>query len=88
MGPEEAFGVLMESVRAADRVLAELDPVVLGQPVRIQGVETTGLQALYHVVEHFSMHTGQILYVSKLRGGRDLNLYDVDDEGRVRGTRW
>jgi uncharacterized damage-inducible protein DinB len=88
MGPEAAFGVLMESVRAADRVLAELDPAVLGQPVRIQGVETTGLRALYHVVEHFSMHTGQILYVSKLRRGQDLELYDVDDEGRVRGTRW
>ena len=88
LGPEEAFGVLMESVRAADRVLEGLDPAVLDRPLRIQGVETSGLRALYHVVEHFSMHTGQILYIAKLRTGRDLELYDVDENGKVRGTRW
>lgn len=88
MGPEEAFGVLMDAVQAADAVLARLDPEVLGRSLRIQGVETTGLRAIYHVVEHFSMHTGQILYVAKLRGRRDLRLYDVDEGGRVRGTRW
>lgn len=88
LGPEEAFGALMASVQAAGRVLSGLDPAILERPFRIQGVDTTGLQALYHVVEHFSMHTGQILYVAKLRGGRDLGLYDVDDEGKVQGTRW
>lgn len=88
LGPEEAFGVLMDSVRAADGVLAGLDPALLDRPLRIQGIETTGLRALYHVVEHFSMHTGQILYIAKLRAGRDLGLYDVDEGGEVRGTRW
>lgn len=88
LGPEEAFGVLMDSVRAADRELARLDPAILERPIRIQGVDTTGLRALYHVVEHFSMHTGQILYIAKLRTGTDLELYDVDEGGRVRGTRW
>ncbi|MEJ2538873.1 MAG: DinB family protein [Gemmatimonadota bacterium] len=87
-GAEETFGVLMDAVKAADAVLADLDPGVLERPVRIQGVETTGLRALYHVVEHMAMHTGQILYVAKLRGGQDLGLYDVDDTGAVRGTRW
>ncbi len=85
---EQAFGVLMDSIRAADRVLASLDPAALGEPVKIQGVDTTGLRALYHVVEHFSGHTGQILYIAKLRQSRDLGLYDVDEAGRVRGTRW
>jgi hypothetical protein len=33
------------------------------------------LQAVYHVVEHFSGHTGQILYAVKLRRGRDLEFY-------------
>lgn len=88
LGPEEAFGILMESVQAADRVLATLDPATLGEPRTIQGVDTTGLRALYHVVEHFSGHTGQILYIAKLRQAQDLGLYDVDEDGKVRGTRW
>jgi uncharacterized damage-inducible protein DinB len=88
LGAEEVFGSLMASVQAADAVLADLPPERLDAPFRIQGIDTTGLRALYHVVEHFSMHTGQILYIAKLRGGRDLGLYDVDDVGRVIGTRW
>lgn len=87
-GAEELFGTLMASVKAADRVLADLPAAALAEPRTIQGIRTTGLRALYHVVEHFSMHTGQILYVAKLRGGRDLGLYEVDDQGRVTDTRW
>lgn len=58
-----------------DRVLAGLDPVVLTQDRKIQGRDTNVLGAIYHVVEHFGMHTGQILYITKLRTGRDLAFY-------------
>ena len=85
---EEVWRRLEASLRDADAVLAELDPATLGEPMRIQGMETTGLAALYHVVEHFSMHTGQILYLVKMRTGRDLGFYQVDDQGKVTGTRW
>lgn len=88
LGSEEVFGTLMASVRAADDVLAGLPVARLAEPIRIQGIDTTGLRALYHVVEHFSMHTGQILYIAKLRHGKDLGLYEVDDAGRVIDTRW
>jgi hypothetical protein len=30
---------------------------------------------VYHVVEHFSMHTGQILFATKLLTGSDLGFY-------------
>jgi hypothetical protein len=33
------------------------------------------LEAIYHVVEHFSMHTGQILFATKLLTGQDLAYY-------------
>ncbi len=42
----------------------------------IQGYEVTGLEAIYHVVEHFSMHTGQIILLSKARIGQDLKLWE------------
>lgn len=66
-------------VRAADAVLAGLDPTALTAPRAIQGRDTTVLAATYHVVEHFAMHAGQILYIAKLRTGRDLGFYLLRD---------
>ena len=56
---------LHEAVRDADAVLAALDPDQLGAPRTIQGRETTVLAALFHVVEHFAGHTGQIILLAK-----------------------
>jgi len=63
------------AVAEADGVLRELDPRVLVESRRIQGRDTNVLKAVYHVVEHFGMHTGQIVYLTKLRTGRDLGFY-------------
>jgi len=46
----------------------------------------TGLEAIYHVVEHFSMHTGQIILLTKARTGEDLNLWRPARETKVRQT--
>jgi uncharacterized damage-inducible protein DinB len=62
-------------VATADEVLAELDPAMLTEPRRIQGYDVTVLDAIYHVVEHFSMHTGQIILLAKARAGIDLELW-------------
>lgn len=88
MGVQEVLGVLERAVLDADAVLRRLDPESLLDPRTIQGMSTTGLAALYHVVEHFSMHTGQILYLVKMRRGEDLGFYSVDHEGMVTGTNW
>jgi uncharacterized damage-inducible protein DinB len=37
--------------------------------------DVTVLEAIYHVVEHFSMHTGQIIFATKLLTGDDLGFY-------------
>lgn len=77
--PGEAFGHLRRTVEEACAVLGDLDPGTLDEERTIQGQEVTVLEAVYHVVEHFSMHTGQIVYVTKLRSGRDLRFYRVED---------
>jgi uncharacterized damage-inducible protein DinB len=74
---EELLDHLSRTLEVVDGVLAELSPEVLQEERVIQGLHTTVLGALFHVVEHFSMHTGQILYISKLRGDRDLGFYRV-----------
>lgn len=78
---------LEEALAEVDEVLAALDPAVLEEERTIQGMETTGLGALYHVVEHFAMHTGQILWITKMRTGKDLGFYSVDEDGSVT-THW
>lgn len=81
--PEAAYARLDEAVEEAGGVLRDLDPAGLGETRTIQGTRVSVLEAVYHVVEHFSMHTGQIVFVTKLRTGRDLRFYRVDEAGDV-----
>jgi uncharacterized damage-inducible protein DinB len=41
----------------------------------IQKHEVTVLEAILHVVEHFSQHTGQIIFITKHVTGDDLGFY-------------
>jgi uncharacterized damage-inducible protein DinB len=84
IGTREALARLEEVVGEVDAVLARLDPARLAEPLTIQGNDVTVLEAIYHVVEHFSMHVGQILYIVKLRTGRDLGFWRVDARGSAR----
>jgi uncharacterized damage-inducible protein DinB len=66
---------LTHTLASVDRVLAQLGPNELLEQRTIQGYRVTVLQAVYHVVEHFSGHTGQILYIVQQRRRRRLGLY-------------
>ena len=68
---------LRATLTEVDDVLRRLDPAQLLERRTIQGcVGVTVLEAVFHVVEHFSMHTGQIILLTKLRTARDLAFYD------------
>jgi len=41
-----------------------------------QGFAQTVLDAVFHVVEHFSYHTGQIMLLAKWHVGERVRLYD------------
>lgn len=75
---EEVWPRLKTTVEEADRVLAGVDPAILLNHRRIQGFDVTILEAIYHVIEHFSMHTGQIILLTKMRAG-DLGFYAIVD---------
>jgi len=60
----------------ADGILAGLTEKDLERSLVIQDRETTVLSAVYHVVEHFSMHTGQIIMLTKMMTASDLRFYD------------
>ena len=67
---------LLATVRDADAVLASLDAVRLAELRTIQGRDVTVLDAVYHVVEHFSMHTGQIILLAKRFAPGRLEFYE------------
>src|SRR6266550_4665402 len=72
----ELIKILSQAVTDVDAVLAQLDLATLLEQRRIQSCEVTVLDAIFHVVEHFSMHTGQIILLTKMMTGSDLAFYD------------
>ena len=72
----ELLARLRQVLADADGALASLDPARLLEQRQIQGNDVTMLEAIFHVVEHFSMHTGQIILITKMLRGADLKFYD------------
>ncbi len=77
----EQLGATMQQASATLSRLTEADLLASFQ---IQGHNVTGLAAVYQVVEHFGLHYGQILYVTKMLRGEDLGFYrELNQTGRV-----
>jgi uncharacterized damage-inducible protein DinB len=68
---ERLKGSVGEAVAVLDKVTAER----LSQTVHIQNYDISVLEAIAHVVEHFSQHTGQIIFATKMLTGEDLGFY-------------
>jgi hypothetical protein len=62
------------TLEAASKVLARLTAADLLAEYDIQGYHVAGLYAVYQVVEHFGLHYGQILYITKNLCGKDLGF--------------
>jgi uncharacterized damage-inducible protein DinB len=73
--PEELKERLITAVEDAVAVIEELTPDRLMQRTRVQNYDLTVLEAVYHVVEHFAGHTGQIIFATKAFTGSDLGFY-------------
>lgn len=72
---EELKQRLRSTVDEACALLRALSPERLGERTTIQNYEVTVLEAILHVVEHFSQHTGQIIFITKFLTGEDLGFY-------------
>ena len=85
-GGRELLMRLEQTLADADDVLASLDRSDLTRTLAIQGRETTVLGAIYHVVEHFSTHTGQILLLAKMYSHCSVRFYE--DAGGIAIPLW
>ena len=70
---------LEQTISDVDRVLGSLSPADLHARRTIQANDVTVLEAIYHVVEHFSMHTGQIILLAKADQADRVRFYDMVD---------
>ena len=70
---------LEQTISDVDRVLASLTPADLHTRRLIQANDVTVLEAVYHVVEHFSMHTGQIILLAKADQADRVRFYEMVD---------
>ena len=67
---------LKRTLAEADEAMARVDVGTLLELRESPWGEVSVLEAIYHAVEHFSMHAGQIIMLTKMRLGRDLRLSD------------
>jgi uncharacterized damage-inducible protein DinB len=81
----ERDALLRSTLSDVGRVLKNLDPATLLERRTIQGSDVDVLEAIFHVTEHFSMHTGQIIMLTKMLTSSDLRFYDFST-GAVRET--
>jgi uncharacterized damage-inducible protein DinB len=58
--------LLRSTLAEIETVLRALDPAILLERRKIQGHDVDLLEAIFHVTEHFSMHTGQIIMLTKM----------------------
>jgi len=66
---------LRETVAEAAAVIRSVALERLTERLVIQNYEVSVLEAILHVVEHFSGHTGQIIFATKMLTGADLGFY-------------
>ena len=70
--------LLTRTLNDVDETLRGYDANRLLERRTIQGSDVSALEAILHVVEHFSMHTGQILMLTKMLKNADLAFYRFD----------
>ena len=63
----------------AASVMEKLDNTHLNNMYEVQGHVMSGIAIVIHVTEHYSYHTGQIVFLTKLLKDVDTGFYNVMD---------
>jgi uncharacterized damage-inducible protein DinB len=85
--PAELAEILKTRIAEASGIIREVPAARLTERITPQGHDVTVLEAIAHVVEHFSMHTGQIIFLTKMLTGQDLGYYQhLRGSGQAAGT--
>ena len=82
-GAEELLARLEATLAEVDGVLAKLTADDLLSRRTIQDRDVSVMGAIYHVVEHFSLHLGQVIWAAKFHTPGAVRFYE-DAGGKAR----
>ncbi len=74
---KELMNKLDETLLEVEQVLKNFDTSSILEPRTVQGYEENCLSVIFHVVEHFAQHLGQIIYITKMRQNVDLKFFNL-----------
>ena len=80
---DELLNLLRSTLAEIGTTLSDLDASTVLDRRLIQGHDVDILEAIFHVTEHFSMHTGQIIMLTKMITASSLRFYDFKDGAPV-----
>lgn len=72
----ELLQQLIKTVETAKSTIENATTEQLLKKRMVQGFEFSGIGVVIHAVEHYSYHTGQIAFWTKLLKDKDLGFYD------------
>jgi uncharacterized damage-inducible protein DinB len=73
---------LAATVDQAVRIIENMDETRLMKKYSVQGFQLSGVGIIVHVTEHYSYHTGQIIYRAKQITAKDPGFYKHVDLNR------
>jgi len=71
----ELFKKLTDTVEQAKNIIQSTTEEELLRERKVQGYTHSGIGIVLHVTEHYSYHTGQIIFWTKLLKDKDLGFY-------------
>jgi uncharacterized damage-inducible protein DinB len=66
---------LFSIVEEAKKIINKMTPEELLTKRKVQGYLYSGIAIILHVTEHYSYHTGQVIFWTKLLKDKDLGFY-------------
>ena len=76
---EDLLNPLKKTMQEVDQYLDKLDIDELTIVRPVQCFDESGVGILIHVVEHFSYHVGQVVYITKMLEDQDMGFYEGMD---------
>jgi len=84
--PSVLLDKISNTVSIATGIIKKLDEKALMKTYSVQGFNLSGVGILVHVTEHYSYHTGQIVFHTKAIKNVDLGFYaniDLNQKNKV-----
>ena len=75
----ELLDKLKATIKKANDVIKKVTETEILRVRSVQGFQYSGIAIISHVVEHYSYHTGQFAFWTKLLRDVDLNFFDGVD---------